>query len=89
MSYLWHSQRQSNSDAMRLTWIIIKTKNERVNEKEKYKKCNFWLNQVTMIEKENTYTGVSLHSHSLMKLFSPLSYIKKKIKNYIKRKIKI
>jgi len=25
MSYRWHAQRLGNSDAMKLTWIIIKT----------------------------------------------------------------
>ena len=44
-----------------------------------------------MKEEKNTYTGVTLsmlHSYSLMKLFSFLSYINKS-KNYIERKIKI
>jgi len=35
MSYRWHSLTQSNTDGIRLTWIIIKTKRERVERRRR------------------------------------------------------
>ena len=76
-------------DSLRLS---SKSKRRKVViEEEEHKTCKFRLNEVTMKEEKNNlhwcHSQYMLHSHSLMKLFSSLSYINKN-KNYIERKIK-
>jgi len=54
-------------------------KKEEHKNKEKPKKCNYKFNVVTIREKKNNlhwcHSQHKLHSHSPMKLWSPLNYI--------------
>jgi len=44
MSYLWHSQKQSNSDAIWLSWVAIDTKINKAKTRRRKQKSKLRLN---------------------------------------------
>ena len=89
MSYRWHSQRQGKTDAIRLTWIIIKTK-KKTNRRRKKKNIN--MSPFDCIEKwwkkREDYIGHSQHKSLSYLHESQCNLCLEKNKNYIKIKMK-